>query len=228
VNIVTKFIAGITLVIIAVVGFIYSGVFNVSTQWEDPALLKWVLVETREASVSARAEDIQSPPLGSATQIANGFRSYREMCAVCHTPPGASDSPITQGLNPTPPDLTIQPDHAMSDAELFWVIKNGIRMTGMPAWGPSHDDAEIWDIVAFLKALPSIDAAEYQRLNTQTAAGHHSKVSAGHGATETKVNTHAEPKAVHSNTHENVEQTTGSHHLDVAPIEYIDKATHAH
>jgi len=198
-NIVTKFLASIALVIIAVVGFVYSGIFNVSTQWEDPEWLKWMLIATREASVEARADDIQPPLLGGATQIANGFRSYREMCAICHTPPGESDSPITQGLNPSPPDLTKQPDHAMSDAELFWVIKNGIRMTGMPAWGPTHGDAEIWDIVAFLKALPSIDAAEYKKFNEQTAqghghsgadsqghkAGHGSESNAGHAATET-------------------------------------------
>lgn len=227
-SMVTKFLAGVALVVIAVLGFIYSGVFNVSTEWEDPALLKWVLVETREASVAAHAEGIQPPPLGGETQIANGFRSYREMCAVCHTPPGADDSPITQGLNPSPPDLTKQPDHAMSDAELFWVIKNGIRMTGMPAWGPTHGDAEIWDIVAFLKELPSIDAAKYQRLNEQTEKGHHSKGSAGHGTTNTNVKSHAEPKAEHSNGHGNVQKAIDSHHTDTAPIEYIEKATHGH
>ncbi len=210
---IAKLFASLIVVLIAVVGFVYSGIFNVSAQWEDPALLRWLLASTREASVESRAENIKSPILGSATQIKNGFRSYREMCAVCHTPPGGTDSPIKQGLNPSPPNLAVAEDHAMTEAQLFWVIKNGIRMTGMPAWGPSHDDAEIWDIVAFIKALPTIDADEYQRLNTQTTQGH------GHSGSEPMATTqgHMDNTDNHSNPVE-----------EVPAIEYIDNGTHAH
>ncbi len=123
--------------VISIIGglvFIYSGLFNVATAWEDPALVHWVLNTTHGGSVAKRAASIDVPPLGEAQQIEEGFRSYREMCAICHTPPGGTDSPTAQGLNPAPPDLAKYAEH-LSEAELFWSIKNGIRMTGMATTG---------------------------------------------------------------------------------------------
>jgi len=165
-------IVSLVVIVVSAVMVVFSGVFNVSAGWEDPPLLRWLLASTREASIEVRAKDIDAPKLDRVTQVRNGFRSYREMCAICHTPPGKSNSPITLGLNPPPPDLSFVNEHAMSDSEIFWVIKNGIRMTGMPAWGPTHDDNEIWDIVAFVKALPSIDADAYRELDKKTLSGH--------------------------------------------------------
>jgi len=161
----------ITVAILTGLVVMYTGVFNVATSWKDPALLRWVLVTTRESSIERRAQTIQVPALDRAQQIENGFRSYREMCAICHTPPGGKRSPLVKGLNPEPPDLSKNEDH-MSAAGLFWVIKNGIRMTGMPAWGPTHDDAEIWDIVAFVKTLPKMSAVDYRALESRLPQGH--------------------------------------------------------
>lgn len=165
----------------AFVGLIvlYAGLFNVSALWEDPALVRWVLNETRERSVSSRAASIQAPELGGAEQIEEGFRSFREMCAICHTPPEAKDSPTAQGLNPQAPDLAKKAEH-MSEAELFWVIKNGIRMTGMPAWGPTHKDPELWNIVAFIKTLPNMSGADYEVMDQYAPVGH-SHSGGGHG-----------------------------------------------
>lgn len=157
---------------------IYGGMFNVATVWEDPAPIRWALVTTRENSIKSRAASIEVPPTRDNKQIDEGFRSYREMCAICHTPPGATDSPITKGLNPVPPDLSESAEH-MSAAELFWAIKNGIRMTGMPAWGPTHKDGEIWDIVAFVKKLPDMSKDEYQALDSRLEKGH-SHAGGGH------------------------------------------------
>jgi len=165
----------ITLAILAVLAVMYTGAFNVATGWQDPSLLRWVLVTTRESSIERRAQAIQAPVLDGVNRIENGFRGYREMCVICHGTPGGKPSPLAQGLNPEPPDLSEDEGH-MSDAELFWVIKNGIRMTGMPAWGPSHDDEELWDIVAFVKTLPDMSAAEYGALDHRLPPGH------GHGA----------------------------------------------
>ncbi len=163
----------IVLALLAVLTVMYTGIFNVATAWQDPPLLRWVLVTTRESSIERRAQDIQAPALDGAQQIENGFRSYRERCAICHTPPGGKQSPLAKGLNPEPPDLSEDEDKdEMSAAELFWVIKNGIRMTGMPAWGPTHDDTEVWDIVAFIKTLPQTSAADYRALDSRLPAGH--------------------------------------------------------
>lgn len=161
----------ITLAILAVLAVMYTGAFNVATGWQDPALLRWVLVTTRESSIERRAQAIQAPVLDAVNRIDNGFRGYREMCAICHGTPGGKPTPLAKGLNPEPPELSEDEDH-MSDAALFWVIKNGIRMTGMPAWGPSHSDADLWDVVAFVKALPNMSAAEYRALDRRLPPGH--------------------------------------------------------
>ncbi len=159
----------IALAVLGVLALMYTGAFNVATAWRDPALLRWVLVTTRESSIQRRAQAVKPPALEGAARIDNGFRGYREACAVCHGSPGGERSALAKGLNPEPPDLTKDQDH-MSAAELFWVIKNGVRMTGMPAWGPSRSDQELWDIVAFLRALPNMSAAEYRELDRRLAA----------------------------------------------------------
>lgn len=180
---------------------IYAGLFNVSTSWKDPALVRWVLNTTRENAVKSRAASIDVPPMKGPKQVEEGFRSFREMCASCHTPPDAEVSPVTKGLNPEPPDLAKRAKR-MTAAELFWVIKNGIRMTGMPAWGPTHEDDEIWNIVAFVKALPDMSGDDYRILDR--------KVPKGHGHSEENIdeenqssNQHNDEVGGHQDTNEN-------------------------
>lgn len=178
-NIILTLGAALTLAGVLGLTVVYAGLFNVSALWEDPVLVRWILNETRENSVSSRAASIEVPALGDMEQVEEGFRSFREMCAICHTPPEASDSPTAQGLNPEAPDLAKRALH-MSEAELFWVIKNGVRMTGMPAWGPTHKDPELWSIVAFVKTLPDMSGADYKIMDQSAALGHgHS--GGGHG-----------------------------------------------
>ncbi len=199
-----------TIIILSLLGgltVMYAGLFNVATAWEDPALVRWVLNTTREKAVARRAASIEVPSLGDEKQVEEGFRSYREMCAICHTPPGADASPTAQGLNPEPPDLSKHVEH-MSEAELFWVIKNGVRMTGMPAWGPTHDDTELWNVVAFVKALPTMGGAGYRALDQQAEKGH-SHSGGGHGD-ETQMG--AEREAGHDNEpHEEAEHQDDGH-----------------
>ena len=106
------------------------------------------------------------------------------MCVDCHLAPGMDSSEIRQGLLPKPPKLQEVVDE-WKPAELFWIIKNGVKMTGMPAWGPTHSDAKIWAIVAFLEKLPHMTAAQYQEMNEQAGASqdetteHHSGEDVG-------------------------------------------------
>jgi mono/diheme cytochrome c family protein len=161
---------GALLAVLAAFAVIYSGVFNVAATVEDAPLLRWALVATREASIRRHARDIQAPAPGGAEQVENGFRLFREACAMCHTPPGRPATPMTQGLNPAAPELADLVED-MSDAELFWVTKNGIRFTGMPAWGSSHNDPEIWDVVAFMRTSPDMKAADYEALDRRIPPG---------------------------------------------------------
>lgn len=159
------------LVILAILGvlaalaFIYSGIFNVAATVPDSAPLRWVLVTTREASIRLHARDIQAPALGAPEQVDNGFRLFRQECAMCHTPPGRKPTTMSAGLNPAAPDLAELVED-MTDAELFWVTRNGIRFTGMPAWPPSSfADQPIWDVVAFLRASVDLPAPDYDEMD---------------------------------------------------------------
>ena len=95
------------------------------------------------------------------------------MCASCHLKPGKTASDLSMGLYPAPPDLTSQ-EHANGEGGFeaaagrqFWIIKHGIKASGMPAWGPTHDDQRIWAMVAFLQKLPELTEVQYQILTAR-------------------------------------------------------------
>jgi len=85
------------------------------------------------------------------------------MCVGCHGAPGVSPSVVGEGLNPEPPDLSEVAAH-MTPAEFFWITQNGIKMTGMPAFGPTHSDEELWGIVAIMQKLPELSAEDYKAM----------------------------------------------------------------
>jgi mono/diheme cytochrome c family protein len=111
--------------------------------------------------------------------LLSGGADYHDMCASCHLKPGASESDFTLGLYPSPPRLTQTAaehghDHASAAGEeayalkrQFWIIKHGIKASGMPAWGPGHDDERIWNLVAFLQRLPELSPQQYQILTAR-------------------------------------------------------------
>ena len=84
------------------------------------------------------------------------------MCSLCHLAPGMKRTEISRGLYPRAPELRRKSD--LTPAEQFWVVKHGLKMTGMPAWGVTHDDELLWDVVAFLQKLPELTADQYQTL----------------------------------------------------------------
>lgn len=162
----------ITLGALAVIGVlaalivIYSGVFNIAATEVDSPPLNWLLVTVREGSIKLHARNIQVPRFAGETHRDNGFRIYRSECVMCHTPVGRTPRPMAVGFNPQAPGFGANSDD-MSPAELFWVTKNGIRFTGMPAWGPSRSDQEIWDIVSFLTTMPKMSATDYDALDSR-------------------------------------------------------------
>jgi mono/diheme cytochrome c family protein len=163
----------ILLVVLALVGiaFIYSGIYDVAASTPDNGLIKAILQTTSGRSIERRAEGIKPPPnLDDPKRVQTGLVHYHEMCTTCHGAPGVKISEIGQGLNPYPPELAAQTagDEA---GETFWIVKNGIKMTGMPAFGVTHSDEEIWDIVAFVQRMPKLTPQEYQTLVKQAGLG---------------------------------------------------------
>lgn len=174
-----------TLVVLAVAGllavpaFVYSGLFNVAATWEDPAPVAWALHGTYRNSVEARVGDIEVPAdLDSQARVIQGARNYLAMCSGCHTAPGLAATPVAQGLNPEPPELSHIIPHR-TPAEAFWVIKNGVRMTGMPAFGPTHKDEELWALVAFVNRMSDASPEMYQDVIAQ--AKRNAPADDGHG-----------------------------------------------
>jgi mono/diheme cytochrome c family protein len=154
------------------IAFVYSGVIDVSATTKDPGFVRWVLMKTMRRSAAARAEGIAPPALDAPDRVKKGAVGYEAMCSPCHGAPGREGSEIGKGLNPPPPDLAHSAKE-LTAAQLFWLTKNGVRMTGMPAFGPTHDDEAIWDIIAFVQRLPVMGAEEYATLTATSAEHHH-------------------------------------------------------
>jgi len=158
----------VVLILLAVIGtavFFFSGSYNVAASSPDSPLKHWLLSTVSDASVGKHSKDIPVPTLGAPDQVRLGFHHYDAMCASCHGSPGAKPSELAQGLNPRAPKFSRGTD--LSPQELFWVTKNGIQMTGMPAWGPTHSDEEIWAIVAFIPQLSKLTPAQYQAMQQE-------------------------------------------------------------
>ena len=153
----------LALVILGGLGFVYSGIYNVAATDPHWAFTYQILETVRDRSIKAQAAGIKVPPgLESPDKLAMGVEHFAAHCAVCHGGPGVPKGDIGKGLYPPAPDLAHVSTH-LSEAEMFWVIKNGIKMTGMPAWA-DHSDEEIWATVAFLKKLPGMTTEEYAKL----------------------------------------------------------------
>jgi mono/diheme cytochrome c family protein len=153
-----------TIAGLLILGFIviYSGMINVSVLDPPSGFTKWILSTTKERSVDVRAEDLPAPDLDNENMIKEGAEHYVKMCQGCHGAPGIEDTELAKGLEPIPPHLyKSRADEKFNAGEVFWVTKNGIMMTAMPAWGTTHSDKKIWEIVAFLKKLPNMNSAEY-------------------------------------------------------------------
>lgn len=116
----------------------------------------------RDQSIEHYASAVTVPPnLNDPQLILKGAGQYAAMCTGCHLAPGKAHSEIRPGLYPQPPNLSKM---HVDPREAFWVIKHGLKMTAMPAWGTGHDDATIWSMVAFLQKLPDMSAAQYKAI----------------------------------------------------------------
>ena len=162
----------IILIILIIGGFlvyIYTGSYNIAATEPHSEIAEWVFETTKKYSVRRHSEGIATPPLNDQSLINTGFDHYEDMCAGCHGAPGRSPA---KGFNPSPPELAEEADE-FSAAELFWIVKHGLKMTGMPAFGPAHSDEEIWAIVAFLKRLPELTPEEYKAMEARSIGTEH-------------------------------------------------------
>ena len=148
----------------AVGAFIGSGIYNIGADDHHTRIVLALIEQLRERSIAARARALAVPEdLANAGRIAAGARSYAALCVGCHLAPGVRHSELRPGLYPHPPNLAEQPPPDARRA--FWIVKHGIKMSAMPAWGKTLDDAAIWDIVAFLGRMPQMTPETYQAVS---------------------------------------------------------------
>ncbi|HEX5354467.1 MAG TPA: cytochrome c [Rhodanobacteraceae bacterium] len=160
-------IAWIIVAIIAFFIFAYSGAYQVGADVPHWRITRRAIGMVRGHAIDHRIADIKPPPLDDPALIKLGARHYSEMCVGCHLAPGVDHSDLREGLYPRPPNLT---RFAPDPAESFWIIKHGLKMTAMPAWGKSHDDHAIWAMVAYLQKQPKMSAAEFHLLSASAGA----------------------------------------------------------
>jgi mono/diheme cytochrome c family protein len=158
-----------TLVVLGVLGllFVFSGMYDISAVTPHHPLTLWVLDKTLDNSVKHHAKAIQPPaPVNDSSVVAGGFRRFDQMCAGCHGAPGIQRRGSSKTYPAAPPLAAVAED--WTPAELFWIIRNGIKMSGMPAYGSNdRPDDDLWSIVAFVQKLPDITPEKYQALRAQ-------------------------------------------------------------
>jgi len=158
--------------LVAAWGYGFSGFYPIGADVPHNGLTYWALETVRERSIARASENIDVPgDLQLPGRLLAGGADYNGMCAECHLQPGKLQSDFTLGLYPRPPDLTRAADeHAGNSTQArrqFWIVKHGIKASGMPAWGATHDDERIWNMVAFLQRLPELTPLQYQILTAR-------------------------------------------------------------
>ncbi len=173
----TGVLVGFLLVAIAAAVFVGTGSFNVAASVApgkaEESLARFAL----NRSIARRFSAAKNPFTSSPEVLRQGLSHYRENCVGCHGAPGVDAAEYGQGLNPPAPDLTLPRVQSRPDGQLYWIVANGLRMTGMPAFSVTHKADELWKIVAFLRHLPALTPEEERQLKTETeeAERHHAE-----------------------------------------------------
>ncbi len=193
-------------------GILYSGWYPMGADVPHNQLTYWVLETLRERSIARSIRNIEVPPLNDPNLLLSGGMDYNEMCTACHLKPGKKDSEFTLGLYPRPPNLAIgaeehhhaedidggrHGDAKTSAARQFWIIKHGIKASGMAAFGKTHDDQRIWAMVAFLQKLPMLTPVQYQILTARSEDGKEHE----HGASPEEASSGSEADADSTPSH---------------------------
>jgi mono/diheme cytochrome c family protein len=178
--------------------FAYSGLYNIGADDHHTRPVLALLQTLRNRSIRVRSASLTVPNLDDPQLILKGAGQYAAMCTQCHLTPGMKDSEIRPGLYPQPPNLSTM---HVDPKDAFWAIKHGIKMSAMPAWGSSHDDATIWSMVAFLQKLPAMTPEQYKDIVARAPpdddmdmdGGSDDAHGASHAAEKTQAADHVHP-----------------------------------
>jgi mono/diheme cytochrome c family protein len=152
-------VAIIVLAVVAVAIVAFGGFYPMAASDQHTAGVRWIIGEARDAAVARSASSLKAPAF-SAADIRMGGSHFKGMCQECHGGPGVEPEEFAGGMNPHPPNLA-RAAGDLSVAEVFWIAKNGIKMSGMPGFGKTDSDDELWKVAAFVKQLPKVSASDY-------------------------------------------------------------------
>lgn len=183
------------LVLLGITGLVvvYTGAYNVAATEQHMSVTRWAFDTTLHRSVKQRAADVKPVETVTPAMLAAGASDYKAMCQHCHAGPGVDREKWADGMRPRPPHLA-KAAAKWEPGEVYWIIRHGIKMSGMPAFGPTHDDKTLWGIAAFVTELPAMTPERYASLGkgdgssaseNKTTGGHHGAADAAStGASE--------------------------------------------
>lgn len=199
---------------------VMAGLVDVGADAPHSPVVHQTLTVARERSIANRTADIKTPEnFADPERVRRGAGNYAAMCVNCHLSPGASDSEIRRGLYPTPPNLSektvsLQPRDAVRG---FWIIKHGIKASGMPSWSKGGmEDEPIWDLAAFLQKMPSLTPSSYEQLVAESDGHSHGGLD-NHGRgrgdqhIHKELNTPEKPKVKPQRSHSHSDHDDGKH-----------------
>jgi hypothetical protein len=175
----------IILAIAAGIAYALSGGYNIAAAEKHWDITFKAIETVRNRSIAAHSEDLEKP---LPTDVDGFITHFHDSCRTCHGAPGVSPAEFVEGLYPKPPTLhKTETQKRWSDGEIVWIIANGIKMTAMPAFGPSHGVSEIHGLAGFARKLPNMDDAAYRQLATShglpmETGGHRHGEGGHHGA----------------------------------------------
>ncbi len=173
---------------------VWSGIYNIAATEPHAGLTLWLMAKIRDRSIAAHSKGMQVVRPDTAEALDLGFEHYHGMCRLCHGAPGLPRSEFAEGLYPAPPDLSSPAVQAQSDAELYWVLQNGIKMSGMPAFGASHSQSELLALLAFLRRVPGTQLQDYnaiiERMEESGEEDHHHESHSGNEPSEPTGHSH--------------------------------------
>ncbi len=139
---------------------VYSGAYNVGATSQHLQPVHSLLETTMRQSVRWRARHITTPPLDDAQRVQRGAAQFHGKCVQCHGAPGVAQADIGKSMQPVPGPL-VDALQRWHPREIYWITRHGIKMSGMPAWEFRLDESQLWDVVAFVQALPDLTPQAY-------------------------------------------------------------------
>ena len=197
--------AGLLIAVMTMAALLWNGTFNFAADEPHWSVTHDLINFARERSIDTRRDGLQAPDLADAALVSSGAGNYDAMCTGCHLKPGLDASELSAALYPKPIDLTSPRE---SDPRRdFLIIKHGIKMSGMPAWGKSMGDEYIWGMVAFLQTLPEQTPGSYAAM-IDASVGH--RHGGGEGSEMSTTRSNAPETDAHS-SHERPEVPAEGH-----------------